>query len=173
MDSPYSPRASGFSLVEVLITIFLIAIALLGSAQLQAYSIKVTQAGQFRGQAVILGTDLLERIEANNAAAIAGAYRATLPGTAENAADCSAGPCTASQMAAYDLARFEQALTRQLPEASATVAFAGAGPYTYTVQVSWRERVFRPKSANSADQSKTESFSYTVSKTVYDRASVL
>lgn len=173
MGARYPIRESGFSLIEVLVTMFLIAIALLGSAQLQAYSIKVTQGGQFRGQAVILGTDLLERIEANNAGAIAGVYRASLPAAAESAPDCSAGPCTAAQMAAYDLGRFQQALSRQLPEAGATVDFTGAGPYVYTVQVSWRERVFRPKSAKSADESKTEAFWYTVSKTVYDRASVL
>lgn len=172
MESRAPAREAGFSLLEGLITMLLIAIAMLGAAQLQAYSMKVNQAGQFRSQAVILGMDLLERVEANNEGAIAGAYVATLP-TAISAPGCNQNQCSAAQMATYDLYQFQEALRRQLPDTSATITFAGTGPYTYTVLVSWRERAARPKSSKTADDSKTEAFSYTVSRTVYNKASAL
>lgn len=163
-------RATGFTLIEVLITMFIIAAALLGTAALQAYALKVNQGGQFRGQAVLLGMDLLERIEANNPAAIKGQYAAVLPDTSKSP-DCISSPCTAGQMAAYDLQEFQQAMQRQLPDTSATITFVGAGPYTYTVQISWRERIFRAKASKSVSDSQTEAFSYTVSRTIYDMAS--
>lgn len=161
---------SGFTLIEVLITMFIMAIALLGTAALQAYSLKVNQGGQFRGQAIFLGTDLLERIEANNSAAIKGQYAAVLPGKSQPP-DCIAKACTASQMAAYDLGEFQEALERQLPDTSATITFAGAGPYTYTVQINWRERMSKATGTKTASGAQTETFSYTVSRTVYDVAS--
>ena len=146
--SPIKSNA-GVSLLEVLITMFVMAIALLGSAQLQAYSLKVNQGSQFRAEAVILGTDLLERIEANNVAAIAGTYAATLP-SGGSVASCASSGCTAAGMAAYDLNQIQQAMARQLPEATATVTFTAnsplAGQYTYTVQINWKERISRQKS---------------------------
>ena len=63
---------AGFTLLEVLITMFVIAVALLGTAGLQAYAMKISQTGQLRTEAVILGLDLLERIEANNPGAVGG-----------------------------------------------------------------------------------------------------
>lgn len=162
-------RQAGFSMLEVLITMFVMAVAMLGTASLQIHSLKVTQGSQFRGQAVLLGMDLLERIEANNAAAIAGAYAGTLSGPT-TAPECAATTCTPTEMAAYDLSQLKGALRRQLPESGATVTFAGTGPYTYTVQITWRERATRPAPSS---QDKTEAFSYTVNRTVYDRASAL
>lgn len=161
-------REGGFSMLEVLVTMFVMAVALLGTAGLQVHALKVTQGSQFRGQAVLLGMDLLERVEANNAGAIAGAYAATLPAS-QSAADCTVTICTPAQMAAYDLSQLEIAMRRELPESTASITFAGTGPYTYTVQIAWRERATRRSSA----QDKTEAFSYTVNRTVYDRASAL
>ena len=63
-------RAAGFTLLEILITLFVMAIGLLGTASLQAFALKMSHAGQLRSQAVILGVDLMERIEANNPAAV-------------------------------------------------------------------------------------------------------
>lgn len=171
-SSRHPARQAGFTLLEGLITMLVIAFAMLGAAQLQAYSMKVNQGSQFRSQAVILGMDLLERVEANNEGAIAGAYAVTLP-TAISSPGCDQNPCSAAQMATYDLYQFQQALSSQLPDTSATVTFSGAGPYTYTVRVSWRERAARAKGSKAADASGTEAFSYTVSRTIYDKASAL
>ena len=59
----------GFTMIEVLVTLVIIALTLLGTAGLQSYAMKMNQGGQLRTQAVVLALDLLERIEANNAAA--------------------------------------------------------------------------------------------------------
>ena len=167
-----SSKNRGFTLLEVLISVFLIALALLGSAALQAYSVKVTQGSQFRAQAVVLGMDLAERIEANNTAAVAGGYVATLPSSA-SVTDCIASPCSASQLAIYDLDQLQQNLARQLPGATASITRTGAGPFVYTIQISWRERSYKAKSSASADAGATETFSFTVNRMIYDKSTVI
>ena len=165
------PSQGGFSMIEVLITIFVIAMALLGTAALQAYSIKVSQGGQFRTHAVILASDLVKRLAANAPAAAAGNYVATLPSDSA-ATDCSTNSCSAQQMAQYDLARFQERMQAALPDAAATITRSGAGPWVYTVQITWKERSFKRKDSKSSVSGSTESFSYTVSRRVNDPAAV-
>jgi type IV pilus assembly protein PilV len=165
--------SAGFTLLEVLVTMFVIALALLGTAGLQAYGMKVTQSGQLRTEAVILGLDLLERIEANNPGAIAGNYAVDpLPTAAPS--DCYALMCTPADLATYDLVQFGTRLGAVLPAGTATVTRAAAGTnlWTYTIQVNWTERITRG-STTTTTLGQTESFSYTVSRTLYDRDSVL
>ena len=168
-------RNDGFSLLEVLVALFLITIALLGTAGMQAYGVKVTQGGQFRAQAVLLGADFMERVEANNVAAVAGSYVATLP-TSPIAFDCVTSPCTPAKMAAYDLDQFQQNLARQLPAATAKIETEDtgvAGLVRYKLTVNWQERSFKSKSSATASGEATENFSYTVSRAIYNRAIVV
>jgi type IV pilus assembly protein PilV len=173
---------TGFTLLEVLVTLVVIALALLGTAGLQAYATKASHSGQLRTEAVILGADLLERIEANNDAAVDGNYAADpLPTAAPT--DCAAAACTPAELATYDLVQFRNRLEAALPASSATVAVAAAGAnlWTYTVQIDWTERITR--AANTATTSSgtstvvaggdTENFSFTVSRTIYDRNTAL
>jgi len=175
-----SSRYSGFTLLEVLVTLVVIAVALLGTAGLQTYAMKVHQGGQFRTQAVILGLDLLERIEANNEAAIVGAYAADpLPTVAP--VDCFGSACSPTDLATYDLVQVGAKLAQALPNGNATVAITGAGPWIYTLQINWEERITR--SARTATTTsgtttvgatgETERFSYTVSRTIYNRSIVI
>ncbi len=173
---------AGFTLLEVLITMFVIALALLGTAGLQAYAMKVSQSGQLRTEAVILGLDLLERIEANNPGAIGGNYAVDpLPTAAPS--DCYAVLCTPADLATYDLVQFGTQLGATLPSGTATVARAAAGAnlWTYTIQINWVERITRGSTTATTTAGtttvsgggQTESFSYTVNRTIYDRDVVL
>lgn len=165
-------RNAGFGLLEVLITMVLVAGALLGTAGMQAYGVKVTQASQFRAQAVLLGASFVERLEANNAGAVAGSYVATLP-SSSTAPDCTARFCASGEMAVYDLDQLQQNLATQLPAGTATITMTGAGLFVYTLTINWQERSFKSKSSTTTTQSATESFSYTVSRTVYNKAAVI
>ena len=175
-----SRGAAGFTVLEVLFTLLVIALGVLGTASLQAFALKFSQGGQSRTQAVILGMDLLERIEANNPAAIAGSYApAKLPTTFPK--DCSIDHCQPSELAIYNLVQFKNRLETQLPGATATITFAGSGPYTYTLQINWEERIAKGARTQVATggntmvgaSGKTERFSYTVSKTFPNRSIVI
>ena len=62
-----SNQQKGLSLIEVLISVFILAVGLLGLAAMQLQSLKYTQGSQWRSQANFLAYDIVERIRANRA----------------------------------------------------------------------------------------------------------
>lgn len=130
----------GFSMLEILITLIIVAVALLGTAGLQANAIKLGQGGQFRNQAVFLAADMAERIEANKvyAAASGGAgYVATLTGVV----DCAAVICSSDNLAIYDVVNWNAAIAQLLPGGTGAITRVVNGNlYTYTIVVSWLDR---------------------------------
>jgi type IV pilus assembly protein PilV len=172
-------RSAGFTMLEVLVTLLIVASALLGTAGLQAYAIKTSHDSAIRSQAILVGQDLYERIEANNRGAIAGSY-AVSPLPTSFTKDCSAEYCIPSELATYDLVLFNSLMQTRLPGSSATVTFAGAGPFVYTVEINWVMRITKQSGTTLATTGGTqvtsngmaESFAYTFSKTVYDRSAV-
>lgn len=60
-----SRQASGFSLLEVLITILVVSVGLLGLAALQAFSLKANQSANFRTQATSLAYMIIDRMRAH------------------------------------------------------------------------------------------------------------
>lgn len=77
--SPRKPAASrGFSLVELLVTVLILAIGLLGLAGLQARGLRDNKGALMRSQAVQCAQDILDRMRANRAAALAGSYNLDL-----------------------------------------------------------------------------------------------
>ena len=67
-------RSRGFTLLEVLITIIILAVGLLGLALLQTNSLSNQLEAYQRAQAILLLEDMSNRIRVNSAAARAGAY---------------------------------------------------------------------------------------------------
>ena len=167
---------NGFSMIEVLITLLIISLALLGTAGLQAYSMRLNQGGQFRTQAVFLVADLAERIEANKPGAVLGAYsvaNSNVPAAVNSA--CLAGPCDSGTLATFDLSRWQNAAAVTLPQASWTVAHDGPGnPITYTITLGWVDRradtinaTFDNASQLGSNAAGTgERFFYTATRTV-------
>ena len=117
---PARPRgAAGFTLVEVLITIFVTAVGLLTVAGLQAASKKVSYETAQRTAAAALAQDMVERIRAvssnalvsdtNKASYLEGVL--TSDATAvTSSTDCMSSVCTLSQLAGWDLRQWGQKL---------------------------------------------------------------
>ena len=159
-------------MIEVLVTLLIIALALLGTAGLQAYSMRLNQGGQFRTQAVFLAADLAERMEANKLGAVAGRY-------AQAAANvnCLNNPCSDTQLAQFDLFQWQTAIAATLPQSTASVVQTLAGnPTIYTITISWVDRLtdttnaaFDAGSALGSDAAGTgERFFYTATRTIFN-----
>jgi type IV pilus assembly protein PilV len=58
-------RARGFSLIEVLVSIVVLSIGLLGLAALQVSGLRVGQSSFYRAQAAQFATDMADRLRAN------------------------------------------------------------------------------------------------------------
>jgi type IV pilus assembly protein PilV len=155
----------GFSMIEVLITMLIISLAVLGVVGLQAHAMRLNQGGLFRAQAVFLAGDLAERMEANKVAAIAGSYEvatSNTPATSSNT--CATTQCTGDELASNDLSQWQNAISQTLPQASWSVTLSTAGnPVTYTIVISW---IDRRGDATYADEGTGETFSYTSTRTV-------
>jgi type IV pilus assembly protein PilV len=67
-------HSRGFTLIEVLVAIIVLAIGLLGLAGLQLTSLKAADSAYFRSQATLLADDILDRMRSNRTAALAGNY---------------------------------------------------------------------------------------------------
>jgi type IV pilus modification protein PilV len=65
---PCRPALSGlhgFSLLEVLVTLVVVAIGLLGVAGMQVTSIKLNRVAETRSNGTVYATDIIERMRAN------------------------------------------------------------------------------------------------------------
>lgn len=68
------PRSKGFSLVEVMVSVLILSIGLLGVAAMQATSLKNTQSSMERSQAVIHSYAMIDSMRANVNAARGNLY---------------------------------------------------------------------------------------------------
>jgi type IV pilus assembly protein PilV len=135
-------KNAGFTLIEVLIAMVVLAIGLLGLAGLQVTSLRNNQSAYNRSQATQLAYDLADRMRANR---LFGANYVTTF-MAPTAATCATSdtPCTACrsmaksctppQLAVKDLFEWNNALTSTLPSGTGTITITGA---IYTISVNW------------------------------------
>lgn len=74
--------AGGFTLIEVLITILVMAFGMLGFALLQTMSVRFTQSANYRTQSTNLAYEMLDQIRVNRVASAAylGDYEASTAG---------------------------------------------------------------------------------------------
>lgn len=130
--------SAGFSMIEVLIAIVVLALGLLGFALLQTMNLRYTQSANYRTQATNLAYDLLDQMRANNLTAAAYAAATFAPGTVSGA-DCTRP--TAVITVAQSIARWQCQVVEALgAEASATVTYI-PGIGTANVTIVWDERL--------------------------------
>ncbi len=165
-----APGQGGFSMIEVLISLVLIAVAMFGHAGLQLNAMKFAKGGATRMQAVFLSNELAERMEANRAGSVAGNYVipsvTSTPSTAGG--DCTAAECTAAMLASYDLAEWSTRVAAALPGASWQVLQAtGGNPSTYTILVNWEERRANASTTSFATAGASDVLSLTSTKVIF------
>lgn len=138
----HASRESGFTMVEVLVALVVLAIGLLGIAALYLNSLQSGRTAIYRTEAVNLAADLADRIRMNRTAQAS--YAVVYTGTKAVVGSCSTtGGCTAAELATTDLANWKADITRRLPGGQGQVAVtAPTGvdePATYVVSIRWSE----------------------------------
>lgn len=142
------PRLTrGFSLIEVLVTIFVVAIGLLAGAALQLMSKKTSYDAVQRTTAALLARDIAERMRANPTA-LSSYLNGGVTGMSQPASDCSSADCSPEQLAAADLWAWREALlgSAETADGQATGGLvspegcisAGAACGHYDIAIAWR-----------------------------------
>jgi type IV pilus assembly protein PilV len=147
-------RAAGFTMLEVMIAIVVIAFGLLGLAGLQAFSLKNNQSASLRVAATMLAADMVDRMKANFQGVIAGEYNKPNPadyGTAVPGCLTTSG-CTPQELAQNDLREWADRIAAALPNANGIVcldstpndgadqanpACDNAGATLYVIKIWW------------------------------------
>ncbi len=117
----------GGSLLEVLVSIVIASIGLLGLAGINAAAVRYGKLSQYRAIAALLASDITERMRVNGVTpATLNSYSFTTDYAGQSGAIAAASPdcqssgtsCDATQMAAADLASWRQSVRNSLPSGS-------------------------------------------------------
>lgn len=141
--------AAGFSLVEVLVSIVVLSVGLLGAISMLLASVRTSSEAATFTAAVNLVRELSEKARMNKGIAAgnnaANAYlvenwrASSSSGTASADATCvaSGAACNAVDLAAWDMSEWKRRIARALPDARLSVCFdeapwnAAVGEYTW------------------------------------------
>lgn len=147
---PIAARQGGVTLIEVLVTMVIVAVGLLGLAGLQVRGLSIQKDAHGRAIATQLALDIADRMRSNTGAvanyALPTAYPPPSYTVPAPAFDCALNVCTAIQQAQYDVATW---LTRlrggALPGGWAQIAQAPLAPQAWDVTLMWVETGFRSR----------------------------
>lgn len=122
---------AGIGLIEILISLLILSVGLLGLASMQANGLKHNRNAYFRTQATILAYDIADRMRANSTQVENGTYVEDY-GTASGTA-CTSN-CTPSQISTTDLIQWKNNISSQLPAGDGKIVDNGSNNFDVTIK---------------------------------------
>ena len=141
-------RARGFTLLEVLVSLVVLSIGLLGIGKLVMFSSRGNDSAYMRSQATALAYTVLDAMRTNRAQAVAGSYQVALGAPVNPGTDCDTTTCSATTLASYDIYKWKTTMSTALPAGDGTVTTAqvadvntGTMLTQATITVQWNDVV--------------------------------
>jgi type IV pilus assembly protein PilV len=140
-------RIRGFTLIEVLVSLVILSIGLLGMAKLMLVSSRANDSAYLRSQATTLAYEMLDNMRANSvqATAVPSPYATALGAAATNPGFACIGAAACPNLALYDVYQWKLHLgtpTGALPAGQGSVVTTPAGSKTNVViTVQWDDSV--------------------------------
>lgn len=134
-------QQNGFTLLEALLTLFVLSVGVLGAAGLQMQGMRSSNMSLQRTIVVMKTQEIIERMRVNKDGVRNGDYT----GIAQDNGCNSGSTCSTSQLAAHDLFTWQTELAQMLPSvnSSTIVIVPGANanlPSMVTVTTTWTDR---------------------------------
>lgn len=130
----------GFTLLEVLVTIVILSLGLLGYAGLQMATLKNSASAYQRSQATILANDMFDRMRVNRLQAVAGNYNTTI-----------GAPAAGAGVAGQDLLDWKTLVGNALPGGDGAINVDATG--NVLIQIQWTDK--RDRDASVAGNTNT------------------
>ena len=133
-------RQQGFTLIEVMISFFVLAVGLLGFAALLTSSMTLNQRAYTLSQAMFLAEGIIDTARANRNAI--SSYALTRAEAPVSSAGCNSNTCTETDLAEWDQLQWMTAVEATLPSGDAQIEVdtsAGATVITVTIYYSLKE----------------------------------
>ena len=132
-------------MIEVLVTMVLIAGGSLAFAGMQLTALKYNKEASFRSVATLLAVEISDRMRSNIAGVKASGYDRNVgyaaATTAITAPDCgSHTDCTAAALAQLDIHNWQTSLTTALPGGAGAIIPSATTKYAYTIVVMWKDK---------------------------------
>jgi len=163
---------AGFTMVEVLVAVLLLAVGLVGALAMQAHAMRTRYESALQTEALQAAATLADHIRAN--AAQSSAYlgfefdAADGAEALESSVACTGTPCDPAAIAQQELSEFRQHLAAVLPLARAVICrdasnapggqlqwpCSGAADAPVVIKIGWRSR--RPDGASASFSSVPE-----------------
>ena len=157
MPSINLQRQSGFSLIESLVSLLILALGVLGMLGIQLKSLSDNQNATQRTLAIRLANDLFERTKANPGG-ISGIAKYSLNSSWASVSTppvaCNTTACSADQQAAFDLWQWQYRVKNTLPGGNATAFVSPSDPEQLGVMVAWRLRQTDAASTTTANSER-------------------
>ncbi len=142
-------KNSGFSLLEILISLVIMSVGMMGLAGLKMVAVKGVNESHFRHEASLLMMDLADSMRANLEAVDAGVYINTAAVSLTAPTLCEgATTCTSTQLAAYDKYRIALRLSKAVVGSTLTINCPGNDCSTagnasgfrqdHTIRITWK-----------------------------------
>lgn len=131
--TPTRLSQAGVGMFEVIITVLVVMLGIVGAITLQTKSIRLTHSAYIRSLAAYKANEIADRIRANAAGAESGAYNSitTIP---NQPPDCTSIECTPAQLAVFDAAIWNTSLQDEMPMGIGHVTGNGS---LFTIRVFW------------------------------------
>lgn len=120
----------GFSLLEIVVTLLLISVGLLGNLTLTARTLRQHQQGIYQARAVLLASSIAESLRSHPSV--------TPVAAPDTPPDCSLSACDSTQWALLLAAQWQIQAQAQLPNGTVAV---NSSATQMSIRVEWRERL--------------------------------
>ncbi len=134
-------KYSGFSLIEVLVSLVLLAVGLLALSQAQVRALKNSHTALLHSQAINLAVAISDKMRSNRLSAIEGNYDLKTTDTPDSSKNCIGKGiiCSQKEMAQFELTLWYKELTQTLPAAKASITRTFKDKETlYHLQLTWQ-----------------------------------